>query len=42
MLTKFSTTVNSLVKPANIRVALFTLMLVLIVLGAGAPGATGV
>jgi hypothetical protein len=42
MLTKFSATFTSLVKPANIRVILFTLMLVLIVLGAGAPGATGV
>lgn len=42
MRTKISTTVNSLVKPANFRVVLFTLMLVLIVLGAGAPGATGV
>ncbi len=26
---------------ANIRIALFVMMLVLVVLGAGAPGATG-
>lgn len=28
--------------PANVRVALFVVMLVLFVLGAGAPGATGI
>ncbi len=28
--------------PANIRLAFFVVMLVLVVLGAGAPGATGI
>jgi hypothetical protein len=28
--------------PANIRIAMFVVMLVLVVLGAGAPGATGI
>jgi hypothetical protein len=41
MLTKFSTVVN-LVKTINFQTVLFTILLVLIVLGAGAPGATGV
>jgi hypothetical protein len=42
MLTKFSTTMKSLVSQVNFRLVIFTIMLVLLVLGAGAPGATGV
>jgi len=42
MLTKFSATVKSIVSQVNIRLVIFMIILVLLVLGAGAPGATGV
>lgn len=42
MFSKISSTFASIVKSVDVRMILFLLMLVLFVLGAGAPGATGI
>ena len=42
MLTTLESIVKSFVRPINVRLVFFALMLLLIILGAGAPGATGV
>jgi|AutmiccommuBRH23_1029490.scaffolds.fasta_scaffold00301_24 hypothetical protein len=41
MFSKFSTLFAAIVRTIDIRMTVFVLMLVLLVLGAGAPGATG-
>lgn len=42
MFSKISSKFASIVKSVDVRMILFLLMLVLFVLGAGAPGATGI
>jgi hypothetical protein len=42
MFTKLMTSAKSIIHPFDIRLVLFLLMLVLFILGAGAPGATGI
>ncbi|HSM23366.1 MAG TPA: hypothetical protein VK856_00715 [Anaerolineaceae bacterium] len=42
MFSKFSSKLASVVKSVDVRMIVFLLMLVLFVLGAGAPGATGI
>ena len=42
MFSKISNKFASIVKSVDVRMILFLLMLVLFVLGAGAPGATGI
>ena len=42
MFTKLTASIKSFVGPFDVRLVLFLLMLALFILGAGAPGATGI
>lgn len=42
MFSKFMNTVNTVLRTVDYRMIVFVLMVVLFILGAGAPGATGI